>query len=294
MYKDYRLGLSLNQLSVVNWAELPPLKYGQCAAVNCAYRMEVRQLSRPTLIKVREGIYGVNRRSYFTCSYAVESATGVVLIDAGMHSSGGDLEFALASIGRQPRDVQAVLLTHWHNDHSAGAVMIRAASGARVYYHEREQPYFTRQTASHGLAGWLSDHIPETGPLILFKGLLGSAPTNAVQATRLVREGDLIENDFEVIETPGHTPGHVSYYHRPTRTLFAGDALAVINGRLRFMARPVTPDLPAARSSILRCLDRPIECICPGHRQPLTSNVPAECDRIRQVIQRDDRWPLFG
>ena len=72
--------------------------------------------------------------------------------------------------------------------------------------------------------------MPELGPLVLLKGLLGEAVPRAVAATRLVHDGEQIEDEFDVIESPGHTPGHVSFFYRPERILFAGDALAVIDG----------------------------------------------------------------
>jgi glyoxylase-like metal-dependent hydrolase (beta-lactamase superfamily II) len=115
-----------------------------------------------------------------------------------------------------------------------------------------------------------------------------------VLATHYVADGDLLPGGFAVIGTPGHTVGHVSYYHAPSRTLFAGDALAVIGDSLRLMARPVTEELAAARDSVARCLDRPIECICPGHRQPLTRNVEAERLRLLSYARSDAPWPLFG
>jgi glyoxylase-like metal-dependent hydrolase (beta-lactamase superfamily II) len=95
----------------------------------------------------------------------------------------------------------------------------------------------------------LSDRIPELGFLVLFKGLLGESAPRAVDAQHLVQGGDVVVNDFVVVGTPGHTPGHVSYFYPQERALFAGDALAVIDGRIRFMARPVTLDTAAARRS---------------------------------------------
>lgn len=104
----------------------------------------------------------------------------------------------------------------------------------------------------------------------------------------------MIANDFKVIETPGHTSGHLSYYYGPGRVLFAGDAFAVIDGRLRFMSRPVTEDLSAGRESMLRCLSLPIVAVCPGHREPLAHNVADECQRLRDYVANGGYWPLFG
>jgi glyoxylase-like metal-dependent hydrolase (beta-lactamase superfamily II) len=218
----------------------------------------------------------------------------LVAIDAGMKSTGSEMLAAIEEIGRKPAEVSAVLLTHWHNDHAAGAAELAKHSGAPVYYSAREAGHLTRELASKGLRGRLSAMVPETGPLVLLKGLLGNAPQQAVEATEFVRGGDMVAGGFEAIETPGHTIGHLSYYYAAGRVLFCGDALAVIGGRLRLMARPVTEDLVLARESVLRCLDRPIEFVCPGHREPLVHNGPEECARLREYVKGGGRWPLLG
>ena len=82
--------------------------------------------------------------------------------------------------------------------------------------------------------------------------------------------------------------------HEPTRALFCGDALAVVSNRLRLMARPVTPDLLAARASAVRCLREDSEFICPGHRGPLVENVPQERRRLLEYLEGGGRWPLLG
>jgi glyoxylase-like metal-dependent hydrolase (beta-lactamase superfamily II) len=233
------------------------------------------------------------RKSYFTCSYLVELDFGLLAIDAGMKSTGSEMLSAIQELGRSVSDVKAILLTHWHNDHAAGAAMLAQLSGAEVYYSAREAAHMTRVAASRGLRGRLSALIPESGPLVLIKGLLGNAPQQPVEATRFVRGGDSIF-ECEVVETPGHTVGHVSYYYRPRRVLFAGDAIAVVNQHLRFMARPTTEDQIAARDSMIRLLQLPLAAICPGHREPLANNVQAESARMLQLLQEGRKWPLFG
>lgn len=251
-------------------------------------------MSGPRTFKVTDGVYCVMRRSYFTCSYLVETGSGLVAIDAGMKSTGSEMLNAIAEIGRAPRDVCAILLTHWHNDHAAGASQLARLSGADVYYSAAEHSHLSRRTAAGGVRGLLSAHVPETGPLVLLKGLLGNAPQQAVEATRLISGGDFLAGEFDALPTPGHTSGHLSYFHRPTRSLFAGDALAVIGSSIRFMARPVTEDLHAARESMLRCLELPIQFVCPGHRRPLAQDVAGQCARMRDRLLNGGRWPLLG
>lgn len=246
------------------------------------------------LIQVTDRIWCVRHRSYFACSYIVKASKGLILIDAGMSSDGKSMLDAIYSIGFEPGAIKAILLTHWHNDHAAGASAISHLSGAKVFYHEMDAPYFSRATARTGALGAIGDWLPELGPLVLFKGLLGNALPRPVSAEEFVKDDQIIFDDFEVIETPGHTMGHVCYYFRPGKVLFAGDALAVIGDQLRFMSRPVTPDIKSARASMRKCLDREIEVLCPGHRQPLTKRVSEKRKRFVTVLDGTKRWPLLG
>ncbi|HEY9843218.1 MAG: MBL fold metallo-hydrolase [Candidatus Sericytochromatia bacterium] len=246
------------------------------------------------VFQVSQTIWCVRRPSYFTCSYIVRTPQGIVLIDAGMNSQGKDMEAGLAHIGETPAAIQAILFTHWHNDHAAGGRALQQKSKAPVYYHADEAPFMTRQTASPGLRGRVSELLPEWGVLVLLKGLLGNAIPEPIEASALLRDGQTLLDSFEVIETPGHTPGHVSYYYPAEKALFAGDALAVLSGRVRFMARPVTPDLEAARASILRCLARDIDLLCPGHRRPLTRDTRQRCREMLDYLEKGGKWPLLG
>ena len=244
--------------------------------------------------RVSDSIVCVRRASYLTCSYIVRTAGGLVLIDAGMDSGGADVDAGLASLQATAADVRAILLTHWHNDHTAGAQAIHERSGAPVFYHRGDEPYYTGSGGATGLRKWLSDQIPEVGVMVLAKGLLGESTPRPVSATTYVNDGDVLLGDFEVVATPGHTGGHVSYFYRPERALFAGDALAVIDGRIRFMARPVTLDLAAARQSLARCVALRPSIVCPGHREPLSSNVGPALDAMQRHLDAGGRWPLLG
>lgn len=246
------------------------------------------------VFRVTDSIWCVRRPSYLTCSYGVSTPAGVVLIDAGMDSTGSDVRALLAAMGAVENSIRAVLLTHWHNDHAAGARITRERSGCAVYYHAGDEPWLSRKTARGGIWGWIAKRIPEWGIGVLFIGLLGEAVPEAVAATEYIRDGQRIADEFEVIETPGHTPGHTSFYYGRERALFAGDALAVIDGQVRFMARPVTLNLEAARRSIERCLSWDIGVLCPGHREPLTTGVEQACERMRQYLAAGGRWPLLG
>ncbi len=244
--------------------------------------------------RVSDSIICIRRASYLTCSYMISTPRGLVLVDAGMDSDGADVQAGLDALDARPEGVCAILLTHWHNDHTAGAQWIHQQSGAPVFFHRGDEAYFTGTGGATGLRKWLSDQIPELGVMVLAKGLLGESTPRPVTADRYVNDGDVVLDLFDVIATPGHTGGHVSYLYRPERALFAGDALAVIDGRIRFMARPVTLDLQAARLSLARCLSLQPALICPGHREPLIEGVEEAVEAMRRHLEAGGRWPLLG
>lgn len=254
--------------------------------LNVAIKVEV--------IRVANGVWCFRRASYFACSYVVDADNGVFAVDVGMDSDAQDFLQGLKSIGIPADRLKAILLTHWHNDHSAGAAFLKRKLGIQVYYAAGDHPFLTRQSATGGIRSWLGKHVPEEGVLVLLRGLLEDAAPEAVSANRLVADGEIVEGAFRVLATPGHTSGHVAYVHEPTKTLFCGDALAVVANHLRLMARPVTPDVPTAKASALRCLSEDVDFVCPGHRAPLTENVRQECRRLREYLEAGGRWPLLG
>lgn len=104
----------------------------------------------------------------------------------------------------------AVLLTHAHFDHIGAVDDVRDAYTIPVYLHKEEQY-------------WLSD--PELNGSYIF---MTNREITAKPADRLIeREGELTIGSFTftILETPGHSPGSVSYYCKEAGAVFSGDAL---------------------------------------------------------------------
>ncbi|OJJ13872.1 hypothetical protein BKI52_45170 [marine bacterium AO1-C] len=249
---------------------------------------------KPKVFEVAPGIYCIYRKSYYNCTYLVHRNNEVILIDASMKSSGNDVFYAMKQLGLPLKLIKAILITHWHNDHTAGTKAVKDATHAKVYCHPADVPNMDHSLGKNPFYKRIADAVPELGALVLFKGLIGEMVPRAVKIDQTITDGDVLHDSFEVIATPGHTPGHVAFYDQASKTLFAGDALACIRGKLRFMARPVTPDLAAARQSMQKVLDHDIALICPGHRQPLTQQVQSEIDRMRKYLDSNDTWPYWG
>ncbi|GEN32765.1 MBL fold metallo-hydrolase [Aneurinibacillus danicus] len=131
-----------------------------------------------------------------------EETKEAVIIDAGMHP--GELLRQAANY-----QVRAILLTHAHFDHMGGLDQIRKKTGAPVYIHHSEQEWLTNPDLN-GSSRW---------PMI------GGAMT-AERAEYEIKEGDVLVLaglNIRVLETPGHTPGGVSFLI--DNELFSGDTL---------------------------------------------------------------------
>lgn len=245
------------------------------------------------VIQVSDNTFCVYTPSYYNCTYIIKDEKDIFLIDTGLKSNGNDVKKAFKTLNLNVKNIKAILLTHWHNDHAAGTAKVKEWSNCETIAHELEIPFLELKQSNPFRR--LADLIPERGFLILFKGLIGDTVPKKVKIDKSVQNGDILFNRFEVIETPGHTDGHVSYYDKIGKTLFAGDSLAVVNDRLRLMARPVTPDKPKSIESILLSFqNRDIQHICPGHRKPLSKNVSSEIERFTKFITTMKEWPLFG
>ncbi len=116
-------------------------------------------------------------------------------------------------------------------------------------------------------------------------------PVERRQPDRLLVEGDSVETPIgrlTVLETHGHTPGHVSYYHESEGWLFCGDALINVIPWLRktglSLPLPVfTWDKQATVRSAQRIAELGPSAVFSGHGRPLTERAP---ESIREFMSR--------
>lgn len=92
--------------------------------------------------------------------------------------------------------------------------------------------------------------------------VLGSTPSGEPLVS-----GTVVEKHFEILATPGHTTSHVSFLFRPTRTLFAGDALRSEGDG--FAPAGGTEHPAEARDSMARCVSARPQLVLPCHGPPL-------------------------
>ena len=141
------------------------------------------------------------------CTVASDNAGRCAIVDpgCGTASETGSLKDYISSKGLNP---VCIMLTHGHFDHVLGvAELLREYSGIPVYMHPADKATLENNT--------------------YFTRVFGVATPEPFQTVDIV-EGSVVkvgDLSFEVIETPGHTPGGVCFLEREEKVLISGDTL---------------------------------------------------------------------
>jgi glyoxylase-like metal-dependent hydrolase (beta-lactamase superfamily II) len=237
--------------------------------------------------------------------YFMESGGGWVLIDAGAAGSGPTIREAAAALFGPGVAPAAILLTHDHTDH-AGAVRDLAETwDVAVWIHPDELPLAVGAMAAfHDYANPLDRWV-----ILPFMRLLGSERADAVIARGSLKGVVLPLNlgaglpglpDWDLIPTPGHTPGHIALFRRSDRVLITGDALLTmnVNSPLGFVARQprlcppprfTSWDWPLATRSMRRLAELRPAVIASGHGVPMAGAGIAEGLARYATPPREDR-----
>ncbi|HEU4393372.1 MAG TPA: MBL fold metallo-hydrolase [Solirubrobacterales bacterium] len=170
-----------------------------------------------------------------------EGSDRVLVVDPGEEA-----ERILAAAGAMGK-VEAILLTHCHFDHIGAVAPVAAATGAPVYCPRIE--------------------VPVLADIMAFVPWEGFGPYESYDADETVEGGEtlgLAGLELDVVFTPGHSPGHVTYSVRGEDAIFSGDVL--FQGSVGRVDLP-GGDGPTLMESIRALLDsHPDETVVhPGH-----------------------------
>ncbi len=175
-------------------------------------------------------------------------STQAVIVDPGEEAE--RLLSALEGLGIE--QVDAILLTHTHFDHVGAVAPVARATGAPVYCPELE-----RQVLAN-----IMDYVPWEG----------FGPFESYEADHLLSGGEQLELaglEIDVLFTPGHSPGHLTYAISGDAALFSGDVL--FQGSVGRVDLP-GGDWPTLLGSIEQLMDSfpPETTVYPGHMATTT------------------------
>jgi glyoxylase-like metal-dependent hydrolase (beta-lactamase superfamily II) len=127
---------------------------------------------------------------------------------AALSDPGGDLSRLKAAVEEHGVDLEKIILTHGHLDHCGQAGMLAEELGIPIEGPHEDDRFWIDQLDGDGAR----------------YGMLAKSfePDRWLKDGDQVTVGDLV---LEVIHCPGHTPGHVIFFHRPSKLAVVGDVL---------------------------------------------------------------------
>lgn len=221
---------------------------------------------------------GVTRisRWVFNC-YFIHNEGNAIVVDAGMPSAAADLAPILDRLGGH---VGAIVATHGHSDHVAGAAALATKYGAPIHlpavtmrYLGGERP---RTPGAARVARIWPTLIDQPLDGVGVAGLISGARTAGYGTAAGMRwfgpapAGSLADAEslpgapeWRILATAGHTDDSIAFWNPLSRSLIAGDA--VLSARGRAWHTPETVDGAAAARTRERLEKLPVAHLLPGH-----------------------------
>jgi glyoxylase-like metal-dependent hydrolase (beta-lactamase superfamily II) len=242
-------------------------------------------------VQVADGLHRLTR-GVVNC-YLIEDGGKLTLVDAGAPGDWDAFVRTVSSLGRSLDDLDAVLLTHAHSDHTGFAERARTEAHATVRIH-REDAEGARTGRTPKNESGVSRYLlrPEA-----YRTLVGLMRRKALKVVPIAEvsvfdDGETIDvpGRPRVVHAPGHTAGSCAIWFEPQLALVTGDALATRNPLTGRVGPQIGPDgLNRDSEQALRSLDAlaglSADLVLPGHGEPWTGGI-AEAVRLAKLAGR--------
>jgi glyoxylase-like metal-dependent hydrolase (beta-lactamase superfamily II) len=239
-------------------------------------------------LHVAEGVHRVE--DAYTNWYVLDEDGALTVVDTGHPRSWVSLQELLRRVGRGPRAIEAVVLTHAHFDHMGFAERARKELGVPVFAHEHEVPvtrHPLRYDHERSRLRYMLRH-PGFDRAFFAMAAMGALFVKALSETTTYADGEQLDvpGRPRVIFTPGHTYGHCALHLADRGVLLAGDALVTYNP---YTASPgpqiVSGGATADSAQALASLDvlEPTDAatVLTGHGPPWRDGVASAVERAR-------------
>ena len=234
----------------------------------------------------------------------------LTLVDSGPNSgrSLDELERALRARGHEIEDLELLIVTHQHIDHTGLVDILARRSGAEVAAIDLLAPYLE----NYGNANEADDDFAES--LMLRHGL----PVDVVHAlrsvsrafrawgasahvTRPLHDGDTLElrdRTLRVLHRPGHSPSDTIFWDEERRILIAADHLIKHISSNPLVSRPLDREVTAVDrpralmtylDSLRKTREMPAELVLSGHGDPITGHAELIDERFRMHDRRAEK-----
>lgn len=206
--------------------------------------------------RIRKGLYLLESGG-FVNAYLIEGPRGLTLCDTTHAKSADALCDEIIHGGFSLKDIEQIVITHRHADHSGGAAFILERHRVKVYAHPADIPAIKGQAQpAKSIAEKLRKLVERLWAT--YKPLEVVVPLEQSQPMRPLPQ-------WQVIHTPGHTPGSISLYQPTDKVLICGDALSNREGKLALSPSHYNDDQRLAAATARRLVEYPADVLCCGH-----------------------------
>ena len=240
-------------------------------------------------MRVSEGIHRLTRG--VTNFYLIEESGKYTLVDAGTPGDWAFFAQSLATLGGKLDDLDAVLLTHAHPDHTGFAERARAEAGATVWIHRADE-----QAARTGKTGKRDGKV--TSYLLraeFYRTLIslmrrGGGRMIPIAEVSSFADGEQIDvpGRPRAVHAPGHTPGSAAILFEGRRALLTGDVMATRNPLTGRRGPQICPsglneDTAQALASLDALAGIDADLLLPGHGDPWIAGVAEAIQRAKKA-----------
>jgi len=215
---------------------------------------------------VTEGVFRIaGKRS----NMFLVTGDSLVLVDAGMPGDDAAVLGALGELGFSPDKLDYIFITHAHLDHVGGLAALKAATGAQIVADRSEQKHIEgkKMLCSMPREG-VGGSVFRAALYVMERFFMKYRPV-AVDVAWKKSDGGSFIAGMMIIETPGHSPGSLSFLHPDKGVLCTGDALSG-DPCLRLPPRAGCSDYARALDSAAALCRLDFKACLFGHGAPLT------------------------
>ncbi len=199
-------------------------------------------------------------KNIFVNQFLIAGTEGLLLIDTGLGGNFKQILKIIDQLGFKPEDLKKIIITHADGDHYGSLADLQKITHAASYAHPIE--------ADAIKVGGSSRVLQPQGMQKFFFSLVRPLMKTQPATIDCLLEGEETFNflgGLRVINTPGHTPGHLSLFSPSTGVLFAGDSITISKGVPQPSAKGNTWDMSIAEQSFKRQMELNPTAIYAGH-----------------------------
>lgn len=186
-----------------------------------------------------------------------------IIVDAGTGAFFSVIKENLENGGFNPREIKNIINTHCHFDHTGGDQKFRDLCKAKIMIHKNDSKALE---TGKGMMSEVFNEVPRV-----------------VTVDKTLKDGDVIKTKsfaWQVLSTPGHTPGSICLYEPKKKILISGDTI--------FSDGIGRTDLPggdhkALKESLKKISNLKVDYLFPGHGMPKMSGVDF---LIKQLVNK--------